>query len=166
MLTLALRFAFLNEIPSSGPYGDRLHSFVFRLGSLLALSHRRPSQSEPEQSHFAIVKAAAPISARDMQFFNEAEKWSVIFQEEETKVKKEVKVISFEYVLNPIYAPYFNITYRKRRQMGLTQEDLEILIHGTFDTVNALLKRFSKQWFVDDSADTTLFFRFEDMNIV
>lgn len=154
--------AFLHEIPAFGRYGDRLHTFVFRLGSLFALAHRRPSQSEPEQSHFAITSGSKPLSEDNLRFLHEAEKWSVIFQEEETKLKSDVRFASFEYVLNPVYSPYFNITYRKKRKLDLSADDLQTLIYGSFDEANDLLKRFSKQWDIDETPNATLFFRFAE----
>ena len=69
--------AFLNEIPAFGKLGDRLHTFVFRLGLLFALAHKRPTQSEPEQSHFAITSGSTRLNEEDLRFMREAEKWSV-----------------------------------------------------------------------------------------
>jgi hypothetical protein len=157
--------SFLNEIPAFGRFGDRLHTFVFRLGSLFALSHRRPTQSEPEQAHFAITSGAKTLSIDDSRLLREAEKWSVIFKEEETKMKSDIQLASFEYILNPIYAPYFNITYRKRRKLGLSTDDLGILIHGSFDEATGLLRRFSKQWEVEEEPNATPFFRFEEESL-
>jgi hypothetical protein len=152
--------SFLNQIPAFGRQGDRLHTFVFRLGSLFALAHRRPTQSEPEQSHFAITSGLKALSSEDKRFLREAEKWSVIFEEEETKLKSDIKLASFEYLLNPVYAPYFNITFRKRRKLGLSTDDLSVLIHGSYDEATDLLRRYSKQWEIE--AEETLFFRFEE----
>ncbi|SPE50929.1 conserved hypothetical protein [Verrucomicrobia bacterium] len=154
--------AFLNEIPAFGALGDRLHTFVFRLGSLLALAHRRPTQSEPEQSHFAITSGSTPLTEETKRFLREAEKWSVLFEFEETKLKNDHQPVSFEYVLNPIYSPYFHITYRKKRKLGLSGEELQTLIHGSFDDANKLLKRFSKLWEIDEDPRLTPFLRFAD----
>jgi hypothetical protein len=154
--------AFLNEIPAFGKLGDRLHTFVFRLGSLFALAHRRPTQSEPEQSHFAITSGSKILNEEDAKFLREAEKWSVIFVAEETKLKSDIQLASFEYLLNPVYSPYFNITCRKKRKLGLSTEDLEILIRGSFDEATKLLRQFSKQWEIEEDATATLFFRFAE----
>jgi hypothetical protein len=153
---------FLNEIPAFGRLGDRLHTFVFRIGSLFALAHRRPTQSEPEQSHFAITSGTTVLSDDDSNFLREAEKWSVIFAEEETKLKSDIKVASFEYILNPIYSPYFNITCRKKRKLGLSTEDLRVLIHGNYDEAIQLLKQFSKQWEIEEDNSETLFSKFAE----
>ena len=153
---------FLNEIPAFGRWGDRLHTFVFRLGLLFALAHRRPTQSEPEQCHFAVTSGSKLLEEADIQFLREAEKWSVLFEEEETKIKNEYQRASFEYVLNPIYSPYFNITFRKKRKLELSVQDLEILIHGSFDKAKELLRRYSKQWQIEGDVESTPFFRFTE----
>lgn len=153
--------AFLNEISAFGRQGDRLHTFVLRLGSLFALAHRRPSQSEPEQSHFAIVRGTRPFSEDMLCFLKEAEKWSVLFLEEETKVKSVTQFVSGDYVLNPVYSPYFNITFRKKRKVELSTDDLEVLVMGGLEEVSQLLRRFSKQWDVKSGPGEGWLFAFE-----
>src|SRR6185295_12455124 len=74
--------AFLGEIRSFGRLGNRLHSFVLWIGSLFSLAQQRPSQSESEQSHFAINHGKKPLSKEDLEFLKEATKWSVLFEEE------------------------------------------------------------------------------------
>lgn len=149
--------AFLGEIRSFGPQGNQLHAFVMRLGSLFALSHSRPTQSEPEVSHFAVTKAGQPFKEEDYEFLIEAVKWSVLFEEPGTKDKDEVQLESLEYVLNPIYAPYFNITYRKRRRLELTSDEAVTLMRGSLDDYRALAKRKSKAWMVDADESPSLF---------
>jgi hypothetical protein len=138
---------FLGEIRSFGRYGNRLHVFVLRLGSLFALAHTRPSQSEPEQCHFAVTRGKA-ISEEDNLLLVEAVKWSVLFEDEATKVKDEYQAASFEYVLNPIYSPYFHISYRKRRRLEITSDELHVLIGGSYEEVASLLRRYSAKWSV------------------
>jgi len=66
--------------------------------------------------------------------------------------------IDFEYVLNPICAPYFNITYRKIKRLELTSDELRVIMNGTYDDVNSLLRKYSRKWAVNlDDADPTLF---------
>lgn len=149
--------AFLGEIRSFGRLGNQLHTFILRLGSLFAMSHRSLTQSEPERCHFAIVRGRA-LTESDHRFLREATKWSVLFEVEETKVKEATQPANFEYVLNPIYAPYFGITYRKRRKLELRYEEFHVLKEGTYDGVSDLLKRYAKNWSVELSdTDPTLF---------
>lgn len=150
--------AFLGQVRSFGRFGNRLHRFALSLGSLFAISHQRPTQSEPEQCHFSIVPSADHLSDSEVEFIAEAVKWSVLFEEEETKQKDPLQPASFEYVLNPIYSPYFHITYRKRRKLELVASEFRNLAFGSYDDVSSLLRRFSHRWSVDlTDVDPTLF---------
>jgi hypothetical protein len=135
----------LGEIRSFGRLGNKLHAFVLRLGSLFALAQSRSSQSEPEQCHFAVTRGQA-IDDSDAEFLREAVKWSVLFEEEATKVKDDYQPDDFEYVLNPIYSPYFHISYRKRRRIEITSKELHILTSGSYEAVKAFLRSYSDRW--------------------
>lgn len=141
--------AFLGEVKSFGRLGNRLHTFVYRLGTLFQLAHQRPSQSETEQSHFAITRGSTELTEDIVIFLNEAVKWSVLFEEKGTKKKEKYEPEGSDYILNPIYAPYFHISYRKKRKLELRTEELTILIRGSFAEVKSLLNRFSKDWEVN-----------------
>ncbi len=151
--------AFLLQVRSFGRSGNQLYTFVLRTGSLFSLAHRRPTQSEPEQSHFSITRGKTNPDDADYGFLREAVKWSVLFEAEMTKAKDPVTdAEDHEYVLNPIYAPFFNITYRKKRRLELSVEEFRILEHGTYDDVKKLLKGFSERWKVNlEEADQNLF---------
>jgi hypothetical protein len=150
--------AFLGQIKSFGRLGNKLHTFVLRLGSLFALAHQRPSQSEPEQAHFSIIRGSTELTEEDQIFLSEAIKWSVLFAEVDTKAKNMHTLSEFDYVLNPIYAPYFNITYRKIRKLYLSIDEFIILERGSYDDVNNLLKMYSKKWKINlPDASLTLF---------
>lgn len=148
--------AFLGEIRSFGPRGNNLHTFVLRLGSIFTLSHLRPSLSENEQSHFAVIAGDKDLAESDEEFLREAVKWSVLFEEKETKSKDPLLPISSDYVLNPIYAPYFHISYRKKRKLSLKTDQVICLIRGSYDEVATLFRDFSRKWKVSaiDSAPT------------
>ncbi len=150
--------AFLGEVASFGRYGNKLHFFVLGLGSLFSLAHLRPSLSESEQSHFSVVRGIEPLTEDDEEFLREATKWSVLFEEEGTKIKQSYQPETTEYILNPIYAPYFHISYRKKRKLELKTEDLIRLMRGSYEEVSALLRRYSKDWAIEPaSMHPTLF---------
>ena len=141
----------LPEIRSFGPQGNNLHTFVLRLGSLLSLSQQSPSQSEPERSHFSVSDGDSSLTNSEQQFLSEAVKWSVLFSEKGTKKKDVTAAEGVEYVLNPIYAPYFHISYRKKRKLELTASEVTALISGDYNAVNKLLRAFQKRWTVEIS---------------
>jgi hypothetical protein len=137
---------FLREVRTFGRRGMQLHTFVLRLGSLFALAHQRASQSESEQSHFSIVSGVTLLTDDDYDFLKEAVKWSVLFEEKATKQKTAFEPESTDFILNPIYAPFFNISFRKKRKLELTTDDTVCLMRGSYDDVRELLRRFSRAW--------------------
>lgn len=154
--------AFLGEIRSFGRHGNQLHTFVLRLGSLFALAHQRPTQSESEQSHFSIGSGTTGLTTTDQEFLNEAVKWSVLFENKGTKIKSKFEPENIEYVLNPIYAPYFHISYRKKRKLELSTDDAQCLIRGSYDDVSHLLRRYAYAWAVEPAdLSPTLFSHLE-----
>jgi hypothetical protein len=148
---------FLNEIRKFGPFGIQLHGFVLRLGSVFALAQDRPSQSAAEVTHFSVASGALMLSDADNRFLDEAVKWSVLFREKTTKRREMAEPQTEEYVLNPIYAPYFHISYRRRSKLALQAHDLIALIRGDYDAFRDLLHRYSKKWSVDLADRPTLF---------
>lgn len=137
---------FLREVRRFGPQGNSLHTFVLTLGSIFALSQDRPSQSEPEVRHFAVVSGREQLNPSDEEFLSEAVKWSVLFEEPETKKKMDMLQSGIQWVLNPIYSPYFRITYRKGRKLDLTTDELITLIRGSYDQRRALLREYQRKW--------------------
>ncbi|PHR46279.1 MAG: hypothetical protein COA32_12055 [Fluviicola sp.] len=137
---------FLNEIKTFGGNGNQLHTFVMRLGNLFRLAHSNPKQSEPEQNHFSIAKGNELSSVELYPLLNEAIKWSVLFEHESTKKKSNIGPDLNEYVLNPIYAPYFHISYRKKRKLEFTTETLNVLLNGGLDEYEKLLKSYKEKW--------------------
>ena len=132
---------FLGEVRSFGPIGNQLHTFLLRLGSLFSLAHQRITQSEAEQSHFAVTKGVGAFKSEDFDFFREATKWSVLLEDPETKKKQKDQPHSIQYMLNPIYSPYFHITYRKKRKLELSTEEVICLIRGSLDEFTSIMKR-------------------------
>lgn len=147
---------FLREVRTFGRYGNKLHSFVLGLGTLFGLAHRRPSQSEPEINHFAVLGGISGLPETDIEFFTEAVKWSVLREEAATKVKDQLAPPSTDWVLAPIYAPYFHISYRKRRKLEFTVDEIQALINGDYG--KRLLKHFADKWSLNLEEDQTPLF--------
>lgn len=151
--------AFLREVRSFGPRGLQLHAFVLRLGSLFAMAHQRPTQSEPEQTHFSIGEGPQQLTKDLDSFLREATKWSVLYEEAETKKKDSIAdPENMEYVLAPIYAPYFHISYRKGRKLKLRIEECIVLMQGDYEQVKLLLRHFSSKWKVEATELTPTLF--------
>jgi hypothetical protein len=153
-----------DEIRNFGTRGNGLRSFVLSLGSLFALAHSRPTQSESEINHFSVKSGQLHFTDEDHQFFKEAVKWGVLFEESETKEKDRTAApIEKDLVLNPIYAPYFNISYRKKRKIALSSDEIIVMIRGSYDERATLFQSYRRQWNIDDATlDLPLFNHLND----
>lgn len=144
---------FKEEVAGCGDMGNRLLSIVNFLGKLFRLSQGRPSQSEAERTHFCIINDAVSTDAEKVLV--EAIKWSVFFKEPESKVKG-VRYESSEYVLNPIYAPFFGLSYNKGRKLEMPAQQAELMLTGGVEEFTTLLRQYEKQWSVGISEQMLL----------
>jgi len=103
------------------------------------------------------------LTDADFDFLKEATKWSVLFESKSTKQKSSYEPENVDYVLNPIYAPYFHISFRKKRKLELSTDDAAVLMRGSYEDVTELLRRFSKIWDVEPKeVAPTLFSHLDD----
>ncbi|MGI2039393.1 hypothetical protein ACRN9Z_15130 [Shewanella frigidimarina] len=116
-----------DEIKSFKPYGAALHIFANRLGELFTLHQSRESQSEPEKNHFSITGGSTSLTSKEKLLLNECEKWGVLSKVIATKTKTRQVINDYDWVLNPIYAPRFGISYRKKRKITFSNLDIQSL---------------------------------------
>ena len=144
---------FLKEVRSFGKCGNSLHTFVLRLGSLFQLAREDSKTSIAEQTHFSVTSGSG-IAEQEDSFLKEAVKHSVLLEFKDTKKRSQYQPENIEYVLNPIYAPFFHISYRKKRKLEISSEDLATIINGTYDHFGALMKSFENKWVLDSDEYT------------
>ena len=93
----------------------------------------------------------------DLALLQEATKWSLLFEEKSTKDKDGLYAERVDYVLNPIYSPYFNISYRKGRKLEFTTEQIQCLLRGTLGEFRSLIRAVSKRWKLSEEETLPLF---------
>jgi hypothetical protein len=136
----------IREIKTFGTQGERLRMFVLRLGSVFRALQSAPSMSEPEQNQFTINSGNRAFDKEETDFLSEAKKHGIVTEQLETKTKGIVGSDIVDYQLNPIYSPYFQISYRRKRKIELSVEDFHILALGPEDDYKKLsLKLFKTQ---------------------
>jgi hypothetical protein len=144
---------FRGEVSSFGDQGNRLLAVVNLLGKLFRLSHARYSQSEAERTHFSIV--GEELTAQADQVLKEALKWSVLLKVPETKVKGN-RYESDDYILNPIYAPFFGLSYNKGRKLEMPTAEAETMLAGKLDDFTKLLRQYEIKWGADSGDQFSL----------
>lgn len=123
------------EIKSLGNRGNELYTFAMRLGAYFEEARKKITQSEPEQNHFNIKDT---LSIKTTDLLEELVKWSVLYEYKLTKQKNLES--GREYLLNPIYSSYFNISYRKKRRINLSNSEFEIIAFGEVEAFMRLLR--------------------------
>ena len=145
----------MREVKNFGNDGNKLHTFVLRIGTYFSYAHKKPSQSEPEQNHFSI---RGNRSNELNRFIDDAVKWSVLYESRITKQKggeNKAESEDFEYILNPIYAPYFHISYRKKRSVQFNSDEMNTIVFGDFNEFQSYMDKVLKSWKISPS-DTTI----------
>jgi hypothetical protein len=134
----------VDEIRTFGEYGERLRMFVLRLGGLFRALQAQPPMSEPEQNQFTINSGNRSLTPVEVKLIQEAMKYAIIVEQLETKTKSAVGSDVVDYQLNPIYAPYFQISYRRKRKIELSVEDFGVLVLGTENDYRSLCGKMIK----------------------
>lgn len=130
------------DILQLGSHGVQLLEATGRLGRVFEAYNRRRSQSEPEVNHFSIDNAdRAKLSETAERLVREAKIWSVLYEEKDTKNKSDYDIAQTDLILNPIFAPHFSISYRKRRKVTLQAAQADVLLCQSTAQYEMVLKQ-------------------------
>lgn len=135
----------IKEIRTFGRFGEQLRVFVLRLGSIFRALQASPAMSEPEQNQFTINSGGRALQSDELDFIAEALRFGILVEQLETKSKSGVGQDIVDYQLNPIYAPYFQISYRRKRKLEMSVEQFHMLIMGNEDEYRALARGLARQ---------------------
>ncbi len=135
----------IKEIRTFGRFGEQLRVFVLRLGSIFRALQASPAMSEPEQNQFTINSGGRPLEAEEHAFIAEALRFGILVDQRETKSKSGVGLDIVDYQLNPIYAPYFQISYRRKRKLEISVEQFHTLILGNETDYRDLARGLARQ---------------------
>lgn len=113
----------IREVQTYTPMGLTLSGLVNRLGDIFQIWQKGDNQSEPERTHFFILNDFGSLPEKIKEVIDQAKCWRVLIEYPATKDKNSNSSSGYEYRLNPIYSPYFNISYRKIRRIELSEAD-------------------------------------------
>ncbi|MDQ3190364.1 MAG: hypothetical protein M3Q58_02095, partial [Bacteroidota bacterium] len=133
----------INDIDTFTPYGNRLKLFTLIMGKIFDKLHRDRKSSEPERNHFGTE--FEKLSDDSKKFLQSALLYSVFQKTDETKDKSSaIDSNSFEFHLNHIYSPYFQISPRRIRKLIIPYKSLEILINKDVTEAESEANKISK----------------------
>lgn len=134
----------IKEIKTFGQYGEQLRIFVLRLGSIFRALQATPPMSEPEQNQFTVNSGSRALKPEELHFISEAIKYAILVEQLETKTKGSVGSDIIDYQLNPIYSPYFQISYRRKRKLEISTDEFQVLFSGNEDEYRSLARSVAK----------------------
>lgn len=135
----------IKEIRTFGRLGEQLRVFVLRLGSIFRALQASPPMSEPEQNQFTINSGGRSLHQEELAFIAEALRYGILVEQLETKSKSGVGQDIVDYQLNPIYAAYFQISYRRKRKLEISVEQFQVLIVGNENEYRDLARQLARQ---------------------
>jgi hypothetical protein len=133
------------EIRTFGRYGEPLRMFVLRLGNIFRALQASPPMSEPEQNQFTINSGGRSLNQGELDFIAEALRYGILVEQLETKSKSGLGQDLVDYQLNPIYAPYFQISYRRKRKLEISVEQFHNLAMGNENEYKELARGLARQ---------------------
>lgn len=134
----------IKEIKTFGEFGEQLRIFVLRLGSIFRALQATPTMSEPEQNQFTINSGHRALDDTELRFLSEAMKYAILVEQLETKTKGSVGSDIIDYQLNPIYSPYFQISYRRKRKLEISTREFQVIFSGNEDEYRSLARSVAK----------------------
>lgn len=137
----------LLEIEHLGLQGTQLLQAMRRLGRIFEVAHRRTSQSEPEINHFSIDEADKVALSEDAKaLLTQAKIWSVLYEQQDTKNKSNYVLAQTDIVPNPIFSPYFGISYRKKKKITLSAAQVNTILVGSGAQFEQVLREYANKW--------------------
>lgn len=128
-------------------FGNDLLHLVRNLGKIFQLAQKRAGQSEPEVNHFSISGTfELHDRAKVDDVLSRAKVWSILYEDKDTKNKNSGDLESVDYVPNPIYSPYFCISYRKKRKISFTAQEFLDILEGNEDKFKEIERKYEKKW--------------------
>jgi len=123
----------VDEIDTYPPVGHKLKRLTLVLGRVFEQLHKRPRIGEPERNHFYTNYDAVSTSSKEV--LDSGIMWAVFQPRPLTKIKSARQPRGVEYHLNHVYAPYFEISYRRKRRLDIVAGDFDRLVDGNDATV-------------------------------
>lgn len=127
----------LTELEGAWEKGVQITKLVMSLGSLFGKIAMFRGKSAPELVQFDIT---GEMSERTLEIMNASVMNLAIIRMSSNKISgKELK--TYQYSLHPIFAPYFQFSFRRKRKLSLRNDEILGCIDNPEETVDAILKR-------------------------
>ena len=143
----------LTELEGSCMIGLQLTQIVQSLGTIFRRLAKDGDKTAPEVNQFDID---GEISERTRELLNLGVMNLALVRMASNKLSGVKSLKDFQYQIHPIFAPYFDYSFRKKRKMTLTDSDILGCIDTPNETVAKILGRRNISPEEDNSVPTQL----------
>lgn len=147
---------YIDDLRGKPRYAEEMLNIVKRLGSIFAEMHGSPRQSQFEVNHFSIADLG-PNTTKDLKdWLRECRMENLLLRRPGNKQKSLRDDRLDDWVLHPCFAPYFNISLRRKKKLdSLSSADVRLLFKGNEAEFKSLSARLSKARKTSDNASET-----------
>jgi hypothetical protein len=143
---IAKSSSLVSEVISYPPHGKKLSQMVNRIGELFRISQKSSYQTEPERDIFTFPYDYSGAEEELEAFLASALSWRVLVEDDSKRVKDDNQITNKEFLLNPVYAPKFGISFRKKRGISFTLNEFKTIVAGSSEDFEAIRKSYQKKW--------------------
>lgn len=142
----------LTELEQVDEFGSDLIRIVLGLGRVFQMMATYPHGHTPEVNQFYLgtgvlepaTELAADDAARLQSVLTAAVRHLALLRSPGTKPTDEASTRADDYMLHPVYAAFFQYSYRRKRKMRVEPLDLLGLLDDPRDTIRGILRRTRK----------------------
>lgn len=157
----------LEELEGVDAHGAQLTRLVLSLGRVFQIMARQPSGHTPEVNQFYLVEESvevdeaedgeSPVTPALQQLLTSAVTHLALLRSPGTKLLDEASIRKHDYMIHPVFAPFFQFSHRRKRKMQITPSGLWALVTQPHRGIPQVLAR-SRRSQDEDIPDQLLLF--------
>ncbi len=129
----------LRDLEGLSGLGQMLTRLVLSLGRVFGLIAEDPANQAPEKNQFHFTNEA--LSPETQNLVRDAVMNLAITRSRGTKLSSHGDIRDYDYMLHPIFAPFFVFSHRRKRKLMIRQEDFLDLIKNHSRAIEKLSKQ-------------------------
>lgn len=138
---------YIDELRGKPRHAEQMLNVVRRLGAVFSAAHASPRQSQYEVNHFGIGDYDPDRAPELQKYLRECRMENVLLRRPGNKQKSIADDRLDDWVLHPCFAPYFNISPRRKKKLdSLSSEELTVLFNGDETTFKRLFSALKKKF--------------------
>ena len=144
----------ISAIPQIGP---NIRTFVIALGQICRAYHKEEKISKIEPNHFSLKSTDGGIDDNVIIFLRECVTRGILIKKKNNKKKNtDIGFDEYLYMLHPIYAPSFNISWRRKQKLEFTVEEISSLASNNTKAITEIVKQHEQKTKTNTRSDSQL----------